>query len=105
MKKRIKFLIALLAILGGILAYSLYFSGNGAVPQKNIVADSGAGADGASPAAGSGEDAEIVAILTQLRTVKLDVDFLKDSSFRSFFDFSVELAPEPVGRSNPFSPF
>ena len=49
-----------------------------------------------------GED--LIGLLNTLKSITLDDSFFQDPAFRSLEDFSQELAPEPVGRSNPFAP-
>lgn len=49
-------------------------------------------------------DQDIVTILLTLRTVKLDSAILKDPAFMGLKDFSTQIVPEAVGRTNPFAP-
>ncbi len=48
--------------------------------------------------------AEVLSALNQLKTLKLDAGVFSDKTFTSLTDFSKPLNPEPVGRTNPFSP-
>jgi hypothetical protein len=50
-------------------------------------------------------DQELIALLLQLRGIKLDDGIFSDPVFLSLQDFSQELVPEPVGRVNPFSAY
>lgn len=56
-------------------------------------------ASGSSPA-----EAGIVSTLLTLRAVKLDGTIFGDPEFTRLKDFSTEIVPEPVGRTNPFAP-
>lgn len=47
---------------------------------------------------------ELIALLLELRSIKLDVSLFDSEEFISLQDFSQELVPEPVGRTNPFAP-
>lgn len=47
---------------------------------------------------------EIVALLTDLKALKLKDDVFQNNVFRSLEDFSLPVAPEPQGRQNPFAP-
>lgn len=47
---------------------------------------------------------ELIALLLELRSIRLDLSIFDDPEFQSLTDFSQELVPEPVGRPNPFVP-
>ncbi len=47
---------------------------------------------------------DLLVILSDLRTMKLDDSIFSDPLFRSLKNFRVELSSEPVGRDNPFAP-
>jgi hypothetical protein len=42
--------------------------------------------------------------LLQLKSLTLSDALLADAAFVTLQDFTVELAPEPIGRRNPFAP-
>jgi hypothetical protein len=48
--------------------------------------------------------AEILALLTEMKSIRLDEGLFSDPTFQSLQDTSVELNPEPKGRPNPFAP-
>lgn len=48
---------------------------------------------------------ELLTALGQLRDIKIDTSIFDDPVFQILSDFSVEIADQPVGRRNPFSPF
>jgi hypothetical protein len=52
----------------------------------------------------SGEDSELLALLSELNTIKLDGAFFTNQLFLSLTDFSVNLTLEPRQRPNPFAP-
>lgn len=49
-------------------------------------------------------DGDVVGVLLQLRAVSLSGTIFTDPAFQALQDFSSEIIPEPVGRTNPFAP-
>lgn len=94
---RYKYIIIVVAILvAGAAWWGL--SGAGSPTSSSLLTTEGANT-GLSPA-----DQNLVATLLQLRAVKLDGTIFTEPAFRSLQDFSTQIIPEPVGRSNPFAP-
>jgi len=52
----------------------------------------------------SAPDQDLIALLLELKSITLDSSVFTSPAFASLQDFSQELIPEPVGRTNPFSP-
>jgi hypothetical protein len=52
----------------------------------------------------SGPDQQLVTTLLTLRAVTLSGTILSDPAFRSLQDFTTQITPEPVGRTDPFAP-
>ncbi len=50
------------------------------------------------------EGGDLISLLLELKSIKLDTSILQNPVFLTLQDFSVELASEPVGRLNPFAP-
>ncbi|MDP3965269.1 MAG: hypothetical protein Q8Q13_00525 [bacterium] len=48
--------------------------------------------------------AELLAALARLNSTKLDTSIFDDPVFNSLEDFGVDIAPQPIGRRNPFAP-
>lgn len=48
---------------------------------------------------------ELLTTLARLKSTKLDTSIFSDPVFVSLRDFGVEIAPQPVGRRNPFAAF
>ena len=46
---------------------------------------------------------EILRLLLDMRSIKLDSSIFENPAFGSLRDFSREIVPEPVGRTNPFA--
>ena len=57
-----------------------------------------------TPVTGNGPDQGLVETLIALRAVKLDGAIFSEAAFTGLEDFSTQIVPEPVGRSNPFAP-
>lgn len=66
-----------------------------------VVADSGP-----SPTEGATnqQGREILALLSDIKSVQLDESIFSDPRFQSLQDTSVDLKPEAKGRTNPFAP-
>ncbi len=47
---------------------------------------------------------QVLALLGKLKAIQLDNEIFSDPTFQSLQDFSIEIAPQPIGRSNPFLP-
>lgn len=48
---------------------------------------------------------DLLLTLSRLRSTKIDISIFEDPVFASLKDFGVEIAPQPVGRRNPFAGF
>ena len=48
---------------------------------------------------------DLLNVLIQLKSTKLDTSIFSDPVFKSLRDFGVEIAPQPIGRHNPFAAF
>lgn len=46
----------------------------------------------------------IITLLLELRSLKLNETMFSSNVFKSFNDFGIEIEPQPVGRNNPFLP-
>lgn len=96
LKGNIKNIVILVVVLGAAFyLYSYFFGGNSSTDALSV---SGPAVEGG----GVGKD--LLVILADLRTLKLDDSIFTDPSFRALKNFRVELTPEPVGRDNPFAP-
>ena len=52
----------------------------------------------------NGPDQGLIETLIALRAVKLDGTIFGETAFTGLQDFSTQIIPEPIGRSNPFAP-
>jgi hypothetical protein len=83
------FVIVVAVLYGG---YTLFFASSSA-PVVSVTTTPGAG-----------PDQDLVALLFQLRGIRLDNSVFADPVFKSLQDFGKDLVQEPVGRQNPFAP-
>jgi len=49
-------------------------------------------------------DQEILSVLLDMRSIRLDSSIFENAAFASLRDFGRDIIPEPVGRTNPFAP-
>lgn len=57
-----------------------------------------------SSTAGEVAASELLSLLERLEGIKLNADFFSASAFQGLKDFGVDIAPQPQGRPNPFTP-
>lgn len=81
-------------VLAAFVAYSVFLKPDTEAPLTATEVNT----------AQSAVDQELIALLSQLRSISLDVAIFSDEQFKSLKDFSQEIVPEPVGRPNPFAP-
>lgn len=49
-------------------------------------------------------DQDLIALLFELKSIRLDSALFEDQLFKALKDFGRDLVSEPVGRPNPFAP-
>jgi len=99
MSGSMKKIIITVLILGlGFVVY-LYFKGNDSGGVDLLVSNSDS-PEQAADVLGQ----EILRALNQIEALQLDRGIFEDPVFLSLVDRSKEIAPEPVGRVNPFAP-
>lgn len=86
-------LVAVVLIAVAFFAYSYFF----AKPAAPALSTTNAPATAAV-------DQDLISLLLQLKSIKLDSSIFADSAFKSLQDFSQDLVQEPIGRNNPFAP-
>ena len=93
--ERYKNVIAITVVVGlAFVAYSLLFQ-NG--EEDALVASK-------PEEGGAVVERELVSLLLTLRSIELDGSLFEDPAFFALEDFGQDIAPEPVGRRNPFAP-
>ena len=88
-----KILIAVGILLVIFVAYRMFFAKEPEAPLSSETV-------GDLPA----EEGDLLSLLLQLKSITLSDELLTDATFVTLQDFTVELAPEPIGRRNPFAP-
>ncbi|TSC67037.1 MAG: hypothetical protein G01um101472_556 [Parcubacteria group bacterium Gr01-1014_72] len=91
-------IIAGLIVLAA-LAY-FYFRDAVEVPEGTATLTGELGGGGSA----SQLTADLVPLILQLQSIKLNRAFFDDSVFKSLRDITIELLRQPVGRPNPFAP-
>lgn len=87
-------IIILAAIVALFVLYSVFFKQDEEPVVGTVSATQGL----------SAENSELIMLLSELRSIKLNRDLFRDETFLTLFDFSLTLIPEPVSRPNPFAP-
>ncbi len=90
-------LTALLMVLA-LTAFFFYYLGGENSPESGI-----SEVDGSLIGATLGK--ELLSALARLRSTKFDTAIFDDPVFMGLTDFGIEIAPQPVGRRNPFAVF
>lgn len=86
-------IIAIAVLAVAFFAYSYFF----AKPAEPLLS--------AEAVAGTTSvDQDLISLLLELRSIKLEDRIFSDSAFMSLQDFSQNLVEEPIGRVNPFAP-
>ena len=87
--------IKLIIVAGGLVSYKIFF----------LSSDTSAPLTSSADVASSPASQNLLAVLTNLKTIHLDSSIFTSQAFTSLNDFGVEIAKEPVGRDNPFVPY
>jgi hypothetical protein len=87
-----KILIAVGILLVLFVAYRFFFAKEPEAPLSSEPASE-------LPA----EEGDLLSLLLQLKSLTLSDALLTDATYVTLQDFTEELAPEPVGRRNPFA--
>ncbi len=90
-----KIIIALIVlVVAGIIIYSI----SSTDANNNLLS-----ANSASTA-NNVDDRELLKLLTDMQTIRLDGRIFESTAYLSLQDFSRSIVPEPVGREDPFAP-
>ncbi len=88
-------LVFVLVLSAGYFAYGYLSGEDESGPALEAVS-------GASPEGAVGRD--LLVLLATLNTITLDESIFDDPAFKNLKNFRVEIAAQPVGRTNPFAP-
>ena len=95
-QKSSKMPYVIIAIVVGI-AVTVYFYWNGSQPPATTTLDQISSSDQIV-------GAKVFKLLSEINSLKIDSAFFSDPSYLTLRDYSVEIPPLPIGRSNPFAP-
>ena len=88
-------IILISVIVIAAIAY-FYFTGQTGTPSTSLITDTSSEND----IVGS----QVLGLLSQIQTLKIDKSFFDDPGFRTLIDYTVPVTQQNVGRQNPFAP-
>lgn len=89
-----KIILAVLVILAGLALYSFFLKSDNS--EDELLAD--------TLRSNSAVGREFIALLNELRSLKLDSAIFDSPAFKNLSDFGIDIPAEPIGNPNPFSP-
>jgi len=92
-KKNLFIAIAIIVVAG--IAY-FYYKGNSSSSSSSTLSVQGPD----TTAVGS----QVLTLLNQIRSLQIDSKFFTDPGYQTLRDYSVQIPPVSVGRTNPFAP-
>ncbi len=90
-KSRLPEIIAILLVIGAI-GYYFYSSGSNGSASSSFTISSATSSVGAN----------VLGLLNQIHSLKIDASLFQSPVYQSLNDFTVQVPPEPIGKSNPF---
>lgn len=99
MFKNNKVILLVILIIIAFVGYRFMFKKDSSSRNSDLVAES---SEEVTAQSAIGKD--LVINLSKLKSLDLDEKFFQDPIFNSLNDFSVPIASQNVGRTNPFSP-
>jgi hypothetical protein len=95
--------IGILLVIGAAFYYYYSYLPSATAPvspdSSLTVTSSGTSAPG-----GAVVGSDVLALLNEISGLNIDTSFFRTQVYQSLTDFTVTIPPEPVGKSNPFSP-
>ncbi len=89
--KKILLGVGIVAVI--FVAYRVFFAQEEEAPLSST-----------TPSGVPAEEGDLLSLLLELKSISLPQDIFSDPAFATLQDFTVTLAPEPIGRRNPFAP-
>lgn len=89
-------------IIAGIIIFTVFAYMN--IPRKETQAQESLVVPDTATDANNQKGREILALLADMKSIRLDESIFSDPMFQALQDTSVELVLEPKGRPNPFAP-
>lgn len=99
LKKYKTILLIIIIIIVAFIAYTFLFVGK--KDDNLLISDS---ASKSSDNTSAALESDLLTLLLDIRSIKLDGSVFSNKAFQSLEDFGQDIAPEPVGRENPFAP-
>jgi len=93
----LKSTVIILVIIAAALIGYFYYEGSAPSASSSLLTAS------ANPSA-SGIGQQVLGLLSQIQSLRIDTALFKDPGYLTLRDFSVTIPPQNVGRSNPFAP-
>lgn len=87
-------ILVVVVIVIAFVLYSIFFTGE----EDEIITSE------TSEEASIVVGADLLGMLLELKSLTLDSSVFSNEIFRALVDYSVDLAPQPIGRDNPFAP-
>lgn len=103
-KSNLKKIITAIIIIAAVISFYIWYS-SGKEDSLSFVAPAGVAAVSGADAESISENGEIIKLLSTLRGINLDAEFLNSELFQSLHEVSIQLPPAQPGRVNPFSSF
>lgn len=75
----------------------------GAIVSEGSKASAADALDVSTPA-GAEVGSDVIALIQQIKTLRIDQSIFSDPAFLSLTDYTTPIPPQPVGRPNPFAP-
>lgn len=99
LKKYKTTLLIIAIVIIAFIAYGFLFGGE---KDDNLLTSDSALENPDS--AGAVVESDMLTLLLDIRSIKLDKSIFSDEAFKSLEDFGQDIVPEPIGRENPFAP-
>lgn len=99
LKKYKTILLIIAIVIIAFIAYGFLFGGE--KDDSLLVSDS---VFESSDSTGAIVESDLLTLLLDIRSIKLDESVFSNEAFKSLEDFGQDIVPEPVGRENPFAP-
>ena len=93
---RSKTTIATIVIVIILVVVYFYYQGGSSSSSGSLLS---------SPTSDQAVGSAELALLNQIKSLKIDTSLFQDPVYQSLVDYSVPIPPENVGRPNPFAPY
>lgn len=98
LKQHKNIIIGVILVIIGFVLYSIFVRDDGTEDQRLSVTEQ------ANDPLENAIGRDLLFLLDDLKVVELDGAFFTSKEFRNLLDFGQVIAPQPIGRPNPFAP-